>query len=157
MNRDALLDEIELEEGYKAGLYIDTENLLTFAIGRCLERKPLTAAEWRTLYDSGWLTVNITHEGARYLEGIEADAVINALSSTLRGWQGLPYDAQAVLISMAYQLGIGGLLGFHNALAAAERHDWHTMAAEIRNSKLAKQTPARTERHAKRIEGLANA
>jgi len=45
---------------------------------------------------------------------------------------------QDVLLNMAYQMGVAGLLGFKKALAAMERQDWQTAGAEMLDSKWAK-------------------
>jgi lysozyme len=156
MNHAALLTELEAEEGFKAGLYLDSVNLLTIGIGRCLERQPLTAFEWRQLFDAKQITVALTHEGAVALATTTLETVLGSLSQAIRGWQGLPEAAQHVLVNMAYQLGLQGLLAFRNALGAAERHDWTRMAAELRSSTWYTQAPHRAEQLATRIEALAN-
>lgn len=55
---------------------------------------------------------------------------------------------QAVIISMAYQMGIKGVLGFGNMWAAIRKGDWNRAAEEMLDSRWAKQTPARAHRHA---------
>lgn len=55
---------------------------------------------------------------------------------------------QAVLISMAYQMGVSGLLKFKNFLAAYERENWEAAAIAMMDSKWAKlDSPARAKRH----------
>lgn len=50
---------------------------------------------------------------------------------------------QAVLIGMAFQLGLAGMVGFHNALSAAERGDYGEAGTQMLNSIWSKQTPKR--------------
>jgi lysozyme len=57
-----------------------------------------------------------------------------------------------VLLSMAYQMGIDGVLKFKNTLAAVRAKDYAQAAKGIRNSKWAEQTPGRAERMAKAME-----
>jgi lysozyme len=59
---------------------------------------------------------------------------------------------QGVLVEMVFQLGLNGVLGFKNTLAAMERGDFAAAAEGIRNSHLAQQTPARAQRYAQIIE-----
>jgi len=59
---------------------------------------------------------------------------------------------RAVLISMAYQLGMAGLKGFKKMLNAVERQDWEDAANQALMSRWYKQTPARAERHADMLE-----
>ena len=58
---------------------------------------------------------------------------------------------QAVLISMAYQMGLSGLLKFKNMLAAIETQCWNDAAHEGLDSRWAKQTPERAERQMKTL------
>ncbi|MEO3956522.1 glycoside hydrolase family protein, partial [Chromobacterium piscinae] len=53
-----------------------------------------------------------------------------------------------VLLSMAYQMGVDGLAGFKNTLAMITAGNFTGAAAGMLNSKWAKQTPKRAQRHA---------
>ena len=55
---------------------------------------------------------------------------------------------QAILISMAYQMGAGGLAKFTNTLKAVAEQRWNDAANGMLNSSWAKQTPNRANRHA---------
>ena len=55
---------------------------------------------------------------------------------------------QAVIISMAYQLGFAGMLKFRKMWVAIEQQDYDKAAAEILDSKAAKQAPNRFARNA---------
>jgi lysozyme len=65
--------------------------------------------------------------------------------------QGLIGARKAALVSMAYQLGIHGLLKFKRMLAALELRDYDQAAAEAMDSLWAEQTPSRAEETAKMI------
>ena len=60
-------------------------------------------------------------------------------------------DVRAILLSMAYQLGISGLLRFKKMLAALERGELSAAAFEAKDSRWYQQTPKRAERHARAI------
>lgn len=63
-----------------------------------------------------------------------------------------PFPARtAVLYSMAYQLGVKGLGNFKNTLAAVARGDWNGAATGMLDSRWAKQTPKRAQRHAEQM------
>lgn len=49
------------------------------------------------------------------------------------------------LLNMAYNLGVVGLLGFKKALAAMQTSDWATAAAEMLDSKWARQVKGRSK------------
>ncbi|CAI1771447.1 Phage-related lysozyme (muraminidase) [Serratia quinivorans] len=53
-----------------------------------------------------------------------------------------------ILTSMAYQMGVTGLAGFHNMLKAIDAEDWEGAAEQMLDSTWAEQTPARAQRHA---------
>lgn len=53
---------------------------------------------------------------------------------------------QAVLIEMAFQMGLEGLLGFKNTLAMIKAGDYEGGGKGMLNSLWAKQTPARAKR-----------
>lgn len=64
---------------------------------------------------------------------------------------GLSEPRQVVLVCMAYQLGVDGLLAFKKMLAATAKGDYTTAAAEMLNSRWARQTPARAQRMAEQM------
>lgn len=53
---------------------------------------------------------------------------------------------QGVLLNMAYQMGVQGLLGFRNTLRTIESGDYAKAAKEMLMSKWARQTPRRARR-----------
>lgn len=53
---------------------------------------------------------------------------------------------RGVLVEMAYQLGLAGLLGFKKFLAAAREGNWEEAGKEMLDSLWARQTPARAKR-----------
>jgi lysozyme len=65
---------------------------------------------------------------------------------------GLNEVRRAVLVSMAFQLGVQGLFKFKKMWSAIANKDYDTAAKEMLDSKWAKQTPARANRHAEMME-----
>jgi len=66
--------------------------------------------------------------------------------------RGLDPARRDVLISMAFQLGIGGLSRFKNAMEAMRVKDWPLAAKHFLDSKVAKeQAPTRWQRFARQI------
>jgi len=72
-----------------------------------------------------------------------------------RDFDDLPEDAQITIVSLAFQLGLTRYQKFMKHHAAVKDGNWKEAAAQLRQSKLYMQTPARTERHARRLEALA--
>jgi lysozyme len=58
---------------------------------------------------------------------------------------------KAVMLSIAYQIGIYGVLKFKKMLGALERADYSAAADEMLNSLAARQTPARWKRNAEQM------
>ena len=58
---------------------------------------------------------------------------------------------KAVMLSIAYQIGIYGALKFKKMLGALERADYSAAADEMLNSLAARQTPARWKRNAEQM------
>jgi lysozyme len=139
MNRDAIVDHLEKEEGFRALIYDD-------ATGKPL--KPGDTIQGHPTIGIG-LAVDIeglTREEARYLCGNRVDRRIRALDQELPWWRQLPAARQTVLAGMAYQLGVRGLMNFAKMLGAVQRGDFGEAADEMLDSVWATQTPARAQR-----------
>lgn len=65
------------------------------------------------------------------------------LDTRLPWWRSLSVPRQAVLLSMVYQMGLAGLLGFHDALADMEDGAYARAALDMLGSAWARQTPRR--------------
>lgn len=66
-------------------------------------------------------------------------------------FQRLNEPRQAVLIGMAFQMGVDGMLGFHNTLEAVRDERWQDASDGIKRSQWATQTPARAKRMANQM------
>lgn len=113
----------------------------------------------------GFRTVGCGHritpeDGDRFDGGISYDAAMALLQDDITKARmavarALPwtYDLddvrEDVLVEMAFQLGIAGLLEFKLMLADIRAGDWAKAAEEMRNSKWHAQTPSRCEELAK--------
>ena len=132
--RDRLIRHLIRDEGLRLKPYVDTVGKVTIGIGRNL-------------------TDNGISEGEAYafLEN-DLDKVEEALDRSLPWWRGLDAVRQEVLQNMAFNLGIGGLLGFKNTLAAVRAGLWTNAARGMRASKWARQVGARAGRLASAME-----
>ena len=68
------------------------------------------------------------------------------LSDRLPWIAGLDPARKGVLINMAFQMGVAGLLGFKNTLALIQAGKYQEAARAMLQSKWAAQTPARAQR-----------
>lgn len=117
------------EEGYRAKPYRCTSGALTIGIGYNL--------------DAG-----MPFDEAVLLMRHRIDKIRRALLERLEWFPKLNEARQAALLSMAYQMGLSGLLGFRRTLATMASGDWEKASREMLNSKWARQTPERAQRTA---------
>ena len=129
---------IKKEEGWSATPYLCSEGYPTIGYG--FKIGPRGA-------DLGSYTFSITKEvGEAWMLGIARSLHDRLLEFSW--YQVCGEDRQAVLMSMAYQLGFSGLLKFRKMLSACSRYDWDEAYKEALDSKWAQQTPERAMRHA---------
>lgn len=141
---DPILDHLEREEEFRGFVYDDATGL-PIRPGTIVKGHPTAG------YGCALDVEPLTKEEARYLLRNRYEARKAALDAALPWWRALSPARQLVLVSMAYQLGIAGLLKFHDTLAAVKRGDWEAAAAGMRASLWARQTPARAERLAEKM------
>lgn len=125
------------EEGIRLHEYKDHLGYSTIGVGRLLDQRKgggISLAEAFYLLDNDIRRIN--------------DALFVAIP-----WiSTLDEVRQAVLLSMAFQMGVAGLLGFRNTLHAVEEGRYADAAAGMRASKWYKQTHNRAERAARAME-----
>jgi lysozyme len=127
----ALVRQIELHEGLRLKPYRCTAGKLTIGVGRNLEDRGITLAEARLLLANDLADVR--------------NGLLNALP-----WVGnLDEVRQRVLIDMAFNLGLQGLLEFKRTLAAVQAGQYQQAATMMLQSRWAKQVGQRAERLAR--------
>lgn len=126
-------DQIKEDEGCVLYAYDDHLGYSTIGYGRLIDRRK-----------GG----GISQDEAEYLLNNDIDRVMDELSWKLSWYDTLDDARQAVLLNMAFQLGVAGLLKFKNTLAYIEAGDYENAAANMLKSKWATQTPARAKRMA---------
>jgi GH24 family phage-related lysozyme (muramidase) len=68
------------------------------------------------------------------------------LASALPKWPSYPGPAQEALFDMGYNLGVAGLLKFHQLLAAADAGRWHAAAQQCHRMGISEARNAETAR-----------
>lgn len=125
MNRAKLKDQLKRHEGLELKPYKDTVGKLTIGIGRNLD------------------DVGITAEEAEFLCDNDISRVENQVIRTIPVYSILCDVRQRVLLDMAFNLGIDGLLKFKRFLAFVQMSKWEAAADEMLDSKWATQVGAR--------------
>ena len=131
MDITRLTDQLIRDEGLVLHAYQDSLGYWTIGAGRLIDARKgggISEAEARLL-----LTNDIHRFHAELLEALPwvADA---------------PEGVQEVLTNMAFNLGVGGLLGFRNTLALIKDGKCAEAAAEMLRSRWAGQVGARAKR-----------
>lgn len=131
-------DLLIFEEGYRSTAYRCSEGYPTIGIGTKIGPKDAPLK---------YYTFTVSKTVARAFLREEINRLVDVLRDY--AWFKSCNEARkAVLISMAYQMGTAGLLGFKNTLAMIERGEYDKAAENMLKSKWAQQTPARAKRHA---------
>ena len=137
-----IISMLNYEEGFSAKPYYCSAGYPTIGIGQRIGPKgaPLKLYEFTVSKSLAaiWLAEKVKETLAdmdKYENIRAAMAVCNE-------------PRQAILISMAYQMGAEGLSKFTNTLKAVAEQRWSDAQAGMTASKWARQTPNRANRHA---------
>ena len=125
-DRSSLVAQLKKHEAVKLKPYIDSVGKLTIGVGRNLDDVGITAAE------------------ADFLLQGDIDRVTRGLLARYPIWfADLDPVRQAVLVNMAFNLGVAGLAAFTTTLAAVAAHQFDLAARAMLNSTWATQVGAR--------------
>lgn len=119
---------IQRHEGLRLHPYRDTVGKLTIGYGRNLIDRGLTQAEAECLLRN------------------DLRDVTAGLDRVLPWWRGLDVVRRAVLVDMAFNMGVGGLAKFTTTLEAVRGGRWTAAATGMMKSRWAKQVGARSVR-----------
>lgn len=134
MNDDSdalLLADLRRDEGVIPHAYADSLGFLTIGVGRLIDERKggrLSEAE------------------IDYLLANDIERFKSELDDKLPWWRELDPVRQRVIVNMAFNLGVAGLLTFKSTLAAVKAHKWDQAAAGMSASKWAKQVGVRATR-----------
>lgn len=132
-----LLQQLREHEGFRPYAYHDSRGYLTIGIGRLVDKRK-----------GG----GITKEEAEYLLGNDVLEHARVLFENLPWVVDLDPVRRRVMIDLAFNMGVGGLLSFHRTLQAIEDGRWSDGAKGLLASKYARQVGKRARRLAKMLE-----
>ena len=128
-----LLDQLKRDEGLRLEPYRDSEGLLTIGYGHCLDRKGISKSVAEEMLKDD---VN------------DSEIIRRAMFP----WtEQLSEVRRAVFTNLIFNMGGYGLRSFKKFLAAGEHEQWETAAAELLDSKYAKQVGERAQRLATQL------
>lgn len=126
------VEQIKKHEGFRRHPYYCTAGKLTIGYGRNLDDNGVNEDEAEQL---------LANDVENVRAGIKRRVNINYCN-----------EAQlAVLVNMAFNLGLTGLLGFKKMLGAIEQGDFQQAALEMLHSRWANQVPVRAQELAKQM------
>ena len=129
----ALMAELKRDEGIRLKPYRDAMGRLTIGVGRNLDDVGISETE------SDFLLVN------------DIERTVATLDAHLPWWRTLDTVRQRVMTNMAFKLGMGRLLTFHDALAAMQMHQYARAAQAMVDSRWASQVGQRAVRLAEQM------
>lgn len=112
---------LKKHEGVRLKPYRDSKGLLTIGVGRCLETK------------------GITNDEVDFLLQNDMVEAIRLVKERLPWTWDLDDNRFSVLVEMAFQMGIGGLLTFSNFLSYLLQRNYQMAALAMLDSKWAKE------------------
>lgn len=135
--REPLIKQLRRDEGEILHAYEDHLGFWTIGVGRLIDKRR-----------GG----GISEEESAYLLNNDITRVTQGLGRRLAWFDELDPARKGVLLNMAFQMGVDGLLGFTNTLKLVEEGNYTAAAKAMMESKWATQTPARALRLSKQME-----
>lgn len=133
-----LIDSIKRNEGFSPYVYKDTLGYDTVGYGfKCSDLSPDELA-----YNGGRYEP-MSREVADKILQIKLTKLKKRVYSALSWLRVAPVNIQDAVCEMAYQMGVAGMLGFHNTLKLMSEGRYAEAADNMLKSKWAKQTPNR--------------
>lgn len=128
MDRQRLAAQLRLHEGVEQKPYKCTAGYLTIGVGRNIEERGLSDDE------------------IDYILNNDVDIATSELATSFDWFAGLDDVRMRVVVDMVFNLGMPRFKQFQNMISAIEAGDWAEAAAQMMDSRWAKQVGARAER-----------
>ena len=148
MNREAVYEQLKIDEGVEYVIYNDHLGYPTFGVGHLiLESDPEFSQPTGTA---------VTEQRVKECFEADLDLAIGECDALYgRGnFNDLPDEVQQILVNMMFNMGRTRLSKFKNFNAAILDHDWKTAAVEGRDSLWYRQVTNRAERLMTRMENV---
>jgi lysozyme len=144
MDQSILRAELRHDEGEKLVAYKDSLGLWTVGVGHLIDpSKGANPAPFGVDLRKGG---SITEAQSDALLDADIDAKCTQLDEHIAWWRDLDEVRQRVIVNMAFNLGVAGLLGFKNTLACVHEARFDDAADGMLASKWARQVGKRADR-----------
>ena len=98
----------------------------------------------------------LSTEDSRFLLEADVREAVRAAEVVFgNDWHDMPAPAKEVVVQVVFNLGWHGFSQFKKTIAALRHHDWETAAAELLDSRAARQTGQRYVRYADTLRALS--
>ena len=136
VNDPVLISELRRDEGVEREVYKDSVGIDTIGVGHNLYAKPLPES-WSPPLTDLQIDQLLSEDLVEVFEGLDKH---------MPDWKELSEPRQRVLVNMAFNMGIEGLMTFKNTLKAIEESNYSYASALMMQSKWARQVGARASR-----------
>src|SRR5574343_1695210 len=140
--KETIVKALTVEEGLRLIVYTCTAGHPTIGIGHNLNAMPVDKIIGRPLGKSKTITKDEAYKIFYY----DLNKLLIDINREIPWFKDLDATLQYVLISMAFNMGIYGLLKFKNTLNAFKTGNKEGMISGMSSSKWAKQVPNRARR-----------
>lgn len=142
-----LIDSIKENEGFRDHIYKDTLGFDTIGYG--FKVGSLSKDE---LELNGGIIEPMSKEAADKILKKKLAKLTSKIYDAIPWLNNSPKEVQEVVIEMAYQMGVGGVLKFKNTLNFIKENEYKNASSNMMKSLWAKQTPNRAKKLASIIE-----
>jgi lysozyme len=130
-----ILSQLLRDEGFRSSPYIDTRGNNTVGVGHNLDSNPLPNE-----------TYPLTVQRAKAILADDVARIWGTMQSHLPWVRSLPDVYAGVLTNMAFNMGVGGLLGFRTTLGHVQAGRYEDASVSVLQSAWATQVGARAQR-----------
>ena len=149
MNKEAVYEQLKIDEGVKYEIYNDHLGYPTLGVGHLIKESD----------EEHGRPVGTRVDEERVRDYFEADcSIAERECNTLYGegvFGGLPDEVQQILVNMMFNMGRPRLSEFKKMNEAIEQKDWKKAAVEGRDSQWYRQVTNRAERLMTRMENVS--
>lgn len=150
----SLVDRLIAHEGLRLEPYKDSKGYWTIGVGHLITMDPISADEaWKRIGGVAW-----TRDRCLAVLNADIQHCADQLTQALPWFPGLSQNHQDVLVELAFNMGFGGLLGFHKMLGCFEQGDWEGAVQQLLYRNPPDPTPSQwaTEVGQERIQDIVN-
>ena len=147
MNREAVYEQLKIDEGVVYEVYLDHLGYHTFGVGHLI-------IEGDAEHGSA-VGTTITEERVKECFEKDLDIAVSECEALFGdNWNNYPGELQEVLVNMMFNMGRGRLGGFKKFIAAINESDWNKASIEMMDSRWATQVGNRAIRLRDRVANL---